>query len=295
MKKRMTNIYALVDPRDGIIRYVGKTDDLSFRYEEHLQEAVTNPDISKSKWISELVDENLLPKCIVLEEVPFEEWRDKEIYWISCHKETILNIHAGGFGGNYSNLTEQDHQHLSEISSMSNRLMWADPEMKERIGRRISESVTEERREEMRQAALKRWADPEWKAETVRKIREASQRPERRRAIGVAHRKAWADPVEAEKRRKALADAWADPEVKRKRLEKVFTPETRKKLSEAQRKRYEDPEERKKLSRQSKSRWTPKRKAKYKRLITDVWAEMGPDADRSKLLKEVWRRMKGED
>src|SRR5215467_9187031 len=61
----MYTIYALVDPRDNIPRYVGLTDCPPFRLREHIR----NLDGGKEKraWVRELWQHGLVPSMEVLE------------------------------------------------------------------------------------------------------------------------------------------------------------------------------------------------------------------------------------
>src|SRR5215470_16651099 len=52
MKERTYTIYALIDPRDNSIRYIGKTYDPDKRKEEHLRGGDGN--VPKREWIYEL-------------------------------------------------------------------------------------------------------------------------------------------------------------------------------------------------------------------------------------------------
>lgn len=99
-----TFIYGLADPRSNAIRYVGKADNPSKRYRQHLS-CRSNP--SKRQWIKELKAEALTPVLVVLAEIPMEEWAEQERYWIKKVQDegfSLLNIRDGGCNkGNYKN------------------------------------------------------------------------------------------------------------------------------------------------------------------------------------------------
>jgi len=57
-------IYALAEPTDSSIRYIGITTNLNVRYQNHLYKDEGN---NKSNWILELNDKGLNPKLIVLD------------------------------------------------------------------------------------------------------------------------------------------------------------------------------------------------------------------------------------
>jgi hypothetical protein len=95
--RRRTVIYGLVDPRDGLIYYVGKTTNPSRRVEGHLKETVNK---NRVAWIKDLVAHKLLPILIILETVPKDKtWEDTEIYWIAKGRALgwpLLNVSDGG-------------------------------------------------------------------------------------------------------------------------------------------------------------------------------------------------------
>ena len=70
-----TFIYALLDPRDNSVRYVGKADDPYRRYCEHLKE---NYDSHKCRWIKVLMGMGLLPIRQILEECDCSIWQERE-------------------------------------------------------------------------------------------------------------------------------------------------------------------------------------------------------------------------
>src|SRR5215470_2748594 len=81
---RQFQIYALVDPRDNMIRYVGMSDDVQFRYHEH----VSRPRNRQEKsWMRELQGFGLSPILQILETIERKgndravAW-ERERYWI---------------------------------------------------------------------------------------------------------------------------------------------------------------------------------------------------------------------
>lgn len=95
---KTTFIYALKDPRTDDIRYIGKSNYPARRLGEHI---AGNSNKAKSVWIGELVDAGLKPKLVNLEEVPRDEWREREMHWIAeGHKQgwPLVNISQGGDG-----------------------------------------------------------------------------------------------------------------------------------------------------------------------------------------------------
>lgn len=94
-------IYALVDPRCGSIRYIGKTEIPSVRMRLHLWESTRN-DTRKSLWIRGLLSVGLRPEFRELEWVPIDgDWGAAEKKHIAIEKgrgADLLNGTSGGQG-----------------------------------------------------------------------------------------------------------------------------------------------------------------------------------------------------
>ena len=96
--KNIVTIYSLTDPRDSLIKYVGKTTNKKRRYTEHLKEI---GNYKKVRWINHLKSLGLKPIMHDLDIVERTEEDFWEIYWIAQIKSwgfKLLN-HTNG-GGN---------------------------------------------------------------------------------------------------------------------------------------------------------------------------------------------------
>lgn len=91
------HIYALQDPRDGTVRYVGQARDLNKRLSDHIREAHTRrpPVDCKSEWILSLSESGLTPNMQLLETVDGIDRLVAEAKWISHFTEigAIFNDH----------------------------------------------------------------------------------------------------------------------------------------------------------------------------------------------------------
>jgi hypothetical protein len=76
----MIYIYALIDPRDNEVRYVGRTEDPENRLEEHISQHRDG----MREWVEELADIDLAPRLRILEIQPCYGWR-AERYWIQFY------------------------------------------------------------------------------------------------------------------------------------------------------------------------------------------------------------------
>jgi hypothetical protein len=92
---KTTFIYALRDPRDGEIRYVGKSNDPSLRLHNHISSAV-HPRTPVNQWVAEITAAGLLPTVEVLEEIEWEMWPEAERRWIAQYSEQLRNVMPGG-------------------------------------------------------------------------------------------------------------------------------------------------------------------------------------------------------
>lgn len=102
----MTIIYALICPKSGSVRYVGKTAmPLGRRLSSHIMGCGCGRDKRQRKnvWLSEIIAEDLIPAITILERVPAGEcWESAEIKWIAHYRsllgDELLNASNGGKG-----------------------------------------------------------------------------------------------------------------------------------------------------------------------------------------------------
>jgi DNA-binding XRE family transcriptional regulator len=74
-------IYALIDPRNDAVRYVGCAGDISKRLQEHMRSK--NLAAPKYQWLAELKQSGLSPKMEVLETVEgYSPTFTREEYWV---------------------------------------------------------------------------------------------------------------------------------------------------------------------------------------------------------------------
>jgi hypothetical protein len=142
-------VYALIDPRDNQVRYVGKSVDVKARVRAHLNESGTT---DKNQWLQELGATGREPEAVVLEQGS-GEWEHVEMKWIAYYRSmgcNLTNRTAGGFG--LLDAAPQTRALLAEIQ----REIWSNPELREK---RLELYASQEWRDAV-SAALK--GKPHW-------------------------------------------------------------------------------------------------------------------------------------
>lgn len=85
-------IYGLVDPRNGIIEYIGRTNDLKRRLKQHIFKSLKSKSKSKKEaWICSLNSKNLKPEMVVIDWVS-ENVAQVERKWIERYFEINPNL-----------------------------------------------------------------------------------------------------------------------------------------------------------------------------------------------------------
>lgn len=75
------SIYALIDPRDSTVRYVGATGNLKSRVSAHKSGTACGSE-KNAAWMQELAAEGVSPKVAVLDKADEDEWQAAERKWI---------------------------------------------------------------------------------------------------------------------------------------------------------------------------------------------------------------------
>lgn len=100
---RICEIYKLIDPRTGEVRYVGQTHiGVKKRLAKHIREARNQNKTKNHRWINKLAELDLKPIIEVIEVVDFSKhtWQEREVFWIEeLSKSCDLNNHSLGGDG----------------------------------------------------------------------------------------------------------------------------------------------------------------------------------------------------
>ena len=91
VKGKVYSIYALVDPRDFSVHYVGQTTDVYRRFEQHL--ACHDGNAAKDAWIRELESEQIIPVMKTLEQVSdLKTAKQREAHWIHQYRHIRMPL-----------------------------------------------------------------------------------------------------------------------------------------------------------------------------------------------------------
>ncbi len=89
MKTDIAFIYALLDPTDGSVRYIGKTVSPKRRIHTHISESIKF-NHHRARWIRSLVSKNLKPILKVLKICPLSDFAKYEKEYIKLYKSKKL-------------------------------------------------------------------------------------------------------------------------------------------------------------------------------------------------------------
>lgn len=93
-------IYELIDPRDNLPKYIGKTNNIKRRYTEHTSKHNLNTKTIKNNWIKKLIKLNLKPKIRIINIAKNNEIANTiEIQKIKEYKVLGFKLKNGTIGG----------------------------------------------------------------------------------------------------------------------------------------------------------------------------------------------------
>ena len=170
---KSVKIYKLLDPTSLEVRYVGKTEKtLKHRLSMHVTTSIKNKSKThKEAWITGLYLTGIRPLIELIEEVAFEDWQEKEVFWIAQF-ENLTNTCNGGIGGTGRVYTESER--LQKSVTMKKLIDEGKIDYTERA-LKISQShkgkiLSEVTKEKLRQCNLGKKQSREQRLKTARKI-----------------------------------------------------------------------------------------------------------------------------
>ena len=90
-------IYALIDPRNNKMRYIGKTiNKIGTRLSKHISNIKYESKTHKTNWIKQLLKNGLFPTIKLIEICNEENWEDRERFYIKKYRKHLTNTTDGG-------------------------------------------------------------------------------------------------------------------------------------------------------------------------------------------------------
>lgn len=135
-------IYALSHPITNEIRYIGKTKSIKRRLQSHIDYARNSKRKRRyvSDWILKLLNQNLKPIIIIIEETDKNNWVKREMYWIKHFRDLRFNLCNLTDGGE-SNTGYIYSDELREVRRKA-RLGYNTPiEVRNKISKALSKQV----------------------------------------------------------------------------------------------------------------------------------------------------------
>lgn len=112
-QEEVTYIYTLVDPKDNLVKYVGKSDKPNIRLKDHIRK-IKYSNTLKNNWLRSLLKEDLIPKMEIIDIVPISEWSFWESYWISQYRSWGFILKNGTNGGEGGMISLESRKKISE-------------------------------------------------------------------------------------------------------------------------------------------------------------------------------------
>lgn len=118
-----TFIYGLIERGNQNIKYVGKSNNPKRRMQQHICDSLKRK-TPKDYWIQSIIKKGGKIDLIILEEIDYRLWPEREVYWINVYKKQIKNCSEGGCGGrpikylaSYENVKKWIKENIPEINS----------------------------------------------------------------------------------------------------------------------------------------------------------------------------------
>lgn len=129
-------IYALIDPRDKCVRYVGRTQNPKNREIQHRSLVANCSGKPRKRWLVDLRSEGLVPQFVILETCHDNNWPAREKFWIRHYRTRgeLFNVHEGGAYRAYQATRKGffHKQKTKELLRDKTKKQFSDPSCRER-------------------------------------------------------------------------------------------------------------------------------------------------------------------
>ncbi len=137
-------IYALIDPFDNAIKYIGRTRNPKERYNAHFSSTYGDGTKEKCNWIQDLRTKGLRPIMKIIEESLTKEIaHERERYWIRFHHKQgcklYNNVSLKIKSEDVVSLLEEYHQLLENSDYQDQKWIEAKEDLQSRTGEILEE------------------------------------------------------------------------------------------------------------------------------------------------------------
>ena len=139
-------IYELIDPDTLQKRYVGKSNDVEKRLNQHMDPKGINLKYYADRWKMSMIRRGVIPILEIIEIVDENQWKERERFWIKTRSKEghpLTNTAPGGFGGICSaeHMSKIIKRNKERIYSPENRRIRSEKQKLRRLQRKLSGEV----------------------------------------------------------------------------------------------------------------------------------------------------------
>lgn len=204
-------VYCLIDPRNGEVRYVGKSSSGLRRPGRHQTSGGRRGETHNKAWLRQMWDDGArVPMILVLEECDSDaQVLSREIVLIALFREAgfnLTNITDGGEGvcgyrmppetrAKISASQKGKTRSLETRAKMSARVWTAGSRAKTSASMKVAWASDPERHAAASERAIKRWSDPAARAAQAARCKAGWGNPASKAVRGALSKASWEDPV----------------------------------------------------------------------------------------------------
>jgi hypothetical protein len=119
-------VYALIDPRNNEIKYIGATKEGHDRYKRHIRLYYLKKSTLKNNWVKSLLKQNLLPEFVVIEECTEQTLGETEEFYITYFRFLgfkLLNHMNGGYGIKPHQISNEEKKRKASLAQTKYKII----------------------------------------------------------------------------------------------------------------------------------------------------------------------------